>query len=421
MSFQQGLSGLNAASKGLDIVGNNVANSSSVGFKSSTGHFADVYANSLSGTGAGSIGIGTNLTAVVQQFTQGNITATENPLDLAVNGGGFFRLSDNGVVSYTRNGQFLLDKDGYLVNTQGLRVSGYGADANGNVIASAPTDLQLSTADLPPQTTSAVTALLNIDSRLTQPATALFSPNDATSFNNSTSLSTYDSLGNPHVLSYYFVKTAAPNNWQMYATVDGTPQTNVDLGAGAGTPVNLTFNTAGQLTTAMPLTATVDLAQVAIDLGQVNGATTPLSFTVDFTGTSQFGSPFGVNSLSQDGYTAGRLAGLAVTKDGIITGRYTNGQSRDLGQVILADFANSNGLKPVGDTRWIETAESGPALVSTPGSGGLGVLQPAAVENANVDLTAELVNMITLQRVYQANAQTIKTQDALLQTLVNLR
>jgi flagellar hook protein FlgE len=421
MSFQQGLSGLNAASKGLDVVGNNVANASSVGFKSSSAHFADVYANSLGGAGGSNIGIGTKLAAVVQQFSQGNITATENPLDLAINGGGFFRLSDSGTINYTRNGQFQVDKDGYLVTVQGQRVTGYGADANGNIVASAPVDIQLSTADLPPRDTSAINALLNLDSRLNPPTTAVFSPTDATSFNNSTSLSIYDTLGNAHVMSYYFIKTAVPNGWELYATVDGTSENNVDLGAGAGNPVTMTFDTSGQLTTAMPYNVSVDLNQVAIDLGQVNGANTPLNFTSDFSGTSQFGAPFGVNTLAQDGFTSGRLSGLAVTSDGVISGRYTNGQTRDLGQVVLADFPNANGLKPIGDTQWVETAQSGPALVSTAGSGTLGLLQPSAVENANVDLTAELVDMITLQRMYQANAQTIKTQDALLQTLVNLR
>ena len=421
MSFQQGLSGLNAASKGLDVVGNNVANASSVGFKSSDAHFADVYANSLGGAGGSNIGIGTKLAAVVQQFSQGNITATENPLDLAINGGGFFRLSDSGTINYTRNGQFQVDKDGYLVTVQGQRVTGYGADANGNIVASAPVDIQLSTTDLPPRDTAAISAVLNLDSRLNPPVTAVFSPSDATSFNNSTSLSVYDTLGNPHVLSYYFIKTAVPNGWEIYATVDGTSENNVDLGAGAGNPVTMTFDTSGQLTTAMPYNLSVDLNQVAIDLGQVNGANTPLNFTTDFSGTSQFGAPFGVNTLAQDGFTSGRLSGLAVTSDGVISGRYTNGQTRDLGQVVLADFPNANGLKPIGDTQWVETAQSGPALVSTAGSGTLGLLQPSAVENANVDLTAELVDMITLQRMYQANAQTIKTQDALLQTLVNLR
>ena len=421
MSFQQGLSGLNAAAKGLDVIGNNIANTNTAGFKASGAQFADVYASSLSGTGASAIGIGTKLAAVVQQFSQGNLTTTNNPLDIAINGGGFFRLSDNGATTYTRNGQFQLDKDGYVVNSGGFRVTGYQADANGNIVASAPLEIQISASDLTPNPTGAVTALLNIDARSAQPTTAVFSPADPTSFNSSTSLSIYDSLGNPHVLSYYFVKTAAPNQWEMYATVDGTAVTNVDLGGGAGAPATVSFNTAGQLTSAMPLNASVDLAQVATDLGLVNGATTPLNFTVDLRGTTQFGSAFGVNSLTQDGYTAGRLAGLAVSETGVISGRYTNGQSRNLAQLVLANFTNPQGLKPLGNNQWTETADSGPAPIGAPGSGSLGLLNPAAVEDSNVDLTAELVNMITMQRAYQANAQTIKTQDSLLQTIVNLR
>lgn len=421
MSFQQGLSGLNAAAKGLDVVGNNIANTSTVGFKASTAQFADVYASSLTGAGATSIGIGTKLAAVSQQFSQGNLTTTNNPLDLAINGGGFFRMSDNGAIAYSRNGQFLLDKDGYMVNSQGLGLTGYRADANGNIVPSAPIEIQISTSDIAPRTTTTAGLVLNIDSRSAQPAAAVFNPTDPASFNNTTSLSIYDSLGNPHVVSYYFVKTATANQWDMFATVDGTAPANIDLGAGAGNPATINFSTSGLLTTAMPLTATIDLAQVATDLGLVNGATTPLSFSVDLLGTTQFGSAFGVNSLTQDGYTSGRLAGLAVTQEGVISGRYSNGQSRNLAQVVLTSFNNAQGLKPLGNNLWTETADSGAAQVGVPGSGALGVLTPAAVEDSNVDLTAELVNMITMQRAYQANAQTIKTQDSLLQTIVNLR
>jgi flagellar hook protein FlgE len=421
MSFQQGLSGLNAAAKSLDVIGNNIANTSTVGFKASTAQFADVYASSLTGAGASAIGIGTKLAAVTQQFTQGNLTTTNNPLDIAINGGGFFRMSENGIVSFSRNGQFMVDKDGYVTNTQGLKATGYQADANGNVVASAPVEIQLSTSDIAPRTTSTATAVLNVDSRQAPPVTATFDPADPTSFNNTTSLSVYDSLGNPHVVSYYFVKTATANEWSMYATVDGTATSNVDLGGGAGVAATVTFNTAGQLTTAMPFTATIDLDQVSTDLGLVNGATSPLGFTVDLRGSTQFGSPFGVNALTQNGYTAGRLAGLSVGQDGVIAGRYSNGQSRDLAQLVLASFSNAQGLKPIGNNLWTETADSGPAQVGVPGSAALGALTPAAVEDSNVDLTAELVNMITMQRAYQANAQTIKTQDSLMQIIVNLR
>lgn len=421
MAFQQGLSGLNAASKGLDVIGNNIANSNTVGFKSSQAQFADVYANSLLGGGGNAVGIGTQVATVAQQFSQGNISSTSNPLDIAINGNGFYRLSDNGVVSYSRNGQFQLDQGGYVVNAQGLRLTGYGADANGIIVPSNPDDLRIDTADIPPQVTTNLDATLNLDSRSAVPVTAVFNPNDPTSYNNSTSVTLYDTLGNPHLLSLYFVKTAAPNGWNTYGTVDGTPTSNINLGAGAGNPAGLAFSTSGVLTTAMPLNISIDLAAVATSLGTVNGAVTPLAFTLDFRGSTQFGSKFGVNSLAQDGYTSGRLAALGVSDEGVIQGRYSNGQSRNIGQIVLASFNNAQGLKPLGDNQWAESSSSGPAAVGAPGTGSLGTVQAAAVEDSNVDLTAELVNMITMQRAYQANAQTIKTQDSLLQTLVNLR
>ncbi|MBI3529249.1 MAG: flagellar hook protein FlgE [Betaproteobacteria bacterium] len=420
MAFQQGLSGLNAASKGLDVIGNNIANSNTVGFKSSQAQFADVYANSLLG-GGNAVGIGTQVATIAQQFSQGNVSSTSNPLDVAINGNGFFRMSDNGAITFSRNGQFQLDKAGFIVNAQGLSLTGYPVDANGLIVPSSPTPLQIPTGDIAPQVTTTMDATLNLDARLAQPVTATFDPADPTSYNNSTSLTLYDTLGNPHLLSMFFVKTATPNQWNTFATVDGTPAANVDLGGGAGVATPLDFSTGGVLTTAMPITATIDLAAVATDLGLVNGATTPLTFTMDFRGTSQFGSSFGVSSLAQNGYTSGRLAGLAVGQDGIIQGRYSNGQSRNIGQIVLANFNNPQGLKPLGNNQWAEASDSGPAAVGAPSTGSLGLLQASSVEESNVDLTAELVNMITMQRAYQANAQTIKTQDSILQTLVNLR
>jgi flagellar hook protein FlgE len=412
MGFQSGLSGLNTSSKNLDVIGNNVANASVVGFKTAQAQFADVFANSLTGAGAGQIGIGSKVATVAQQFTQGNISVTSNPLDIAVNGKGFFRMDQSGAVSYTRNGQFRFDSQGFVVNSNGLNLTGYGVDANGNILPAAPSAIQISFADVPPQTTAQFVLGMNFDSRETQPATALFSPTDPTSYNFSTSGNTFDSLGNAHPFSLYFVKTATAGQWQMYGTVDGGPPADVDLGAGAGNPVTLDFDNTGQLTTGMPLNASLTIT---------SGAVTPLAFTFDVTGSTQYGSDFGVNTLSQNGYASGRLAGFNVSDDGILIGRYTNGQSRNLAQIVLADFRNLQGLKPLGDNLWEETADSGLAIVGTPNSGSLGVLQSSAVEDSNVDLTAELVNMITAQRVYQANAQTIKTQDAILQTLVNLR
>lgn len=405
MSFQQGLSGLNAAAKNLDVIGNNVSNASTVGFKQSQAQFADVYANSLTGAGGSGIGIGVKVAQVAQQFTQGNITATNNPLDMAINGGGFFRMDNGGEIAYQRNGQFQLDKNGYIVNPTGGQLTGYTANAAGVLSTGAPAPLAINTADLTPQATTEVNAVLNLDSTETALAAASFDMNDPTTYHSSTAASVYDSLGNQHTLQTYYVKTG-PGTWNVYASSDGTPI------PAAGTAVStLTFNGSGVLTGG---------GQFSVTAPVTTGAN-PITAAFDFTGTTQFGSPFSVNTLNQDGYTSGRLAGFNIGADGTLLGRYTNGQSAVLGQVVLANFANPNGLQQIGNNLWTETATSGTPLVGTPDSGGLGVLQSSAVEDSNVDLTAELVNMITAQRVYQANAQTIKAQDAVLQTLVNLR
>lgn len=409
MSFQQGLSGLNAASKSLDVIGNNVANAGTVGFKGSQAQFADVFSAALGGGGASQVGIGTKLAAVVQQFTQGNITSTANPLDIAINGDGFFRMSQNGAVTYSRNGQFQLDKDGFIVNNNKLHLTGYDVDATGQIVATTPVELQFTASkqSLPSNPTGDIDVGLNLDSRAAVPSVGVFDPNNPLSYNSSTSTSVYDSLGNSHILALYFVKQAAPvNTWDVEATFDGTVV--------APAPGTLTFNGSGALTTAMPLAPPVSIVLA-------NGATTPLVFSLDFTGSTQFGSNFGVNTLSQDGFASGTLSGFNIGADGVIQGRYTNGQSKNLGQVVLTSFANPQGLQPLGNNQWSQTPESGQPLVGAPGTGKLGVMQSAAVEDANVDLTGELVNMITAQRIYQANAQTIKTQDAVLQTLVNLR
>jgi flagellar hook protein FlgE len=412
MAFQQGLSGLNSASKNLDVISNNVANATVVGFKNSRAIFADVFANSLSGAGASEVGIGSKVAAVAQQFSQGNVSSTNNPLDVAINGNGFYRMSKDGAITFSRNGQFHLDANGFLVNTDNLRVTGYGVDAAANIIATAPIDIQLSTADIPPFATTTFRFGANLDAGATPPTAAVFDTADPTSYNNTTSGTVYDSLGNAHVLSYYFVKTPVSGRWNMHASIDGTATTNVDLSAGAGNPLVLNFNSSGALTTAMPVTANLTIG---------GGATTPVSIRLDMSATSQFGSPFSVNTLFQDGYASGRLAGINIGADGTIKGRYTNGQSQNLAQIVLASFANPNGLKPLGQNQWSDSPDSGLPVIGTPGSGSLGVVQSSAVEDSNVDLTAELVSMITAQRVYQANAQSIKTQDEVLQTLVNLK
>ena len=424
MSFQQGLSGLNAASKQLEVIGNNVANANTVGFKQSRAEFADVFANSLTGGGGTQIGIGTNLSTVAQQFTQGNVTSTNNSLDIAINGGGFFRMTNNGAVTYSRNGQFKMDKDGYIVDAASKRLTGYSADAAGTLQKGAPVDLKINSSDLQPKPTAKIVGLVNLDSRKATPAVTPFNPTDPTTYSDSTAVTVFDSLGNSHTLQSFFVKDPAPNVWKVYTTADGisttalpTPTATMTFPA-SGTGLNPTSVPASPTpVTFAPLNPPIPPATVPT----IATGAAAVTLTIDYSGSTQFGSNFSINSLSQDGYTSGRLAGFNTGADGTIVGRYSNGQSRTLGQVVLASFANPNGLQSLGGNAWSESSTSGAPLVGVPSSGTLGVLQSSAVEDSNTDLTAELVNMITAQRYYQANAQTIKTQDQVLQTLVNLR
>lgn len=416
MGFQQGLSGLFGSAQSLDVIGNNIANTSTVGFKSSTTQFADVYATSLTGTGTLQVGIGTQVTDIAQKFTQGNTSVTNNPLDMAINGEGFFRMDNAGLISYTRNGQFQLDKDGYVVNNSNMRLTGYSVDASGVVVQAAPAPIQVSFADIAPNATTVASLVLNLDASKTVPVTGAFDPADATSYNNSTAITLYDSLGNSHAMTLYFVQSGTVNEWDVYGRlqVDDDTSVGVDFGAGAGAALTLEFDTDGQLTTTMPL------AGVEADLSAI-GATTPLTFDLNLGGSTQYGSNFGVNSVSQDGYSSGRIASLSISQNGLILGNYTNGQSNVLGQVALANFINPRGLQSLGNNQWAETSESGQPIVGAPGSGTLGIVQSGAVEESNVDLTAELVNLIIAQRMYQANAQTIRAQDQILQTLINIR
>ncbi|MCK9201649.1 MAG: flagellar hook protein FlgE [Gallionella sp.] len=423
MGFQQGLSGLNAAAKNLDVIGNNVANSGTVGFKQSFAQFSDMYAASLSGSGSLQIGIGTKVANVVQQFTQGNVTNTTNPMDTAISGPGFFRMVDaGGAITYSRNGQFQLDKNGFLVNNQGNQVTGY-MPVNGAIVQAQLQPLQFATADLTPVMSSNLTVGLNLDSRTALPVNTAFNPVDPASYNSSTSLSVYDSLGGSHVATLYFqrqsngaVPPAATNNWNAYLTVDGAAVAGATAVPPATELAQLQFDSLGKLVApvgGLATSATLFPASVTVDPTQV------LNF--DFGQSTQYGGNFGVNSLSQDGYASGRLSGFTTSSDGVILGRYTNGQSRPLGQIVLANFTSPQGLQPLGNNAWAETSASGQPLPGIPGSSSLGLLQSSAVEDSNVDLTAELVSMITAQRVYQANAQTIKAQDTILQTIVNLR
>ncbi|AZT83690.1 flagellar hook protein FlgE [Marinobacter sp. NP-4(2019)] len=636
MAFNTGLSGLRAASVDLDVTGNNIANASTVGFKSSSAQFGDLYASGFLSSGNNPVGDGVRVQDVKQSFGQGNISFTDNGLDMAINGDGFFVLNNGGEIRYSRAGQFGIDKDGFVTNNQNMRVQGFTADDDGN-LSGIRGDLQVETDNLAPRRTTNLRTDLNLDSResvlenrirdlgedlnvadldgdlfqieysdgttsqlidigtgqpandvaellgsqkgvnasartqfdlseqfdmaqlasdlsdpdfeltislngsdnvtfrgsdgindldslaaaindselntlqaqvsdtgddisitdsrgftvdmayttgsagsqsfsapergnlfvtterevtgvLTDPAgtgafeaafaagetriTNEFNPLDQRTYNHATSTTIYDSLGNSHELTQFFVKEPSPGDgvgqseWSIYMQIDGEMVAGTDE-----TPYTARFNQDGELQSINgdPNGEIVVDDWVPKDAnGLPNGAdgppapgeevVTPIpdppttsAFVVDLSETTQYGSAFGVNDQNQNGYTTGRLSGLDVSDQGVLFARYTNGQSKALGQVALAAFNNTDGLSPVGETTWVETFESGQPIIGAPDTGTLGSIKASSVEDSNVDLSAELVNLIIAQRNYQANAKTIETSDAVTQTIINLR
>ncbi|MBE0485083.1 flagellar hook protein FlgE [Marinobacter sp.] len=633
MAFNTGLSGLRAAAVDLDVTGNNIANASTVGFKGSKVQFGDLYASGFLSGGTNPIGDGVRVQDVTQSFGQGNISFTDNGLDMAISGDGFFILNNNGEIRYSRAGQFGIDKDGFVTNNQNMRVQGFTADDDGN-LSGIRGDLQIETDNLAPRRTTNLRSDLNLDSResvlesrvvdfqtvsmgdltaddvfrvvysdgtsspditldqnlsardaagiinqqrglsasattavilgdefdigalndalsqsdtefrleldgqnvplslngvsslqgladainassatslsaslvdggndiriidnrgsnvgisfasvaagVDQPLEAFagdvniqsdrtvqdiqpvganseiadafaggdlritnsFNPLDQRTYNHATSTTIFDSLGNSHELTQFYVKNPSPGNgigvseWSVYLQIDG------ELVAGTDTsPFTARFNESGVLQSVNgdPNGEIVVADWVPKDPnGEPNGAdgpplpgqevVTPIpeppttsAFVVDLGNTTQFGAAFGVNDQRQNGFSTGRLSGLDVSDQGVIFARYTNGQSKSLGQVALASFKNTNGLSPVGETTWVETFESGQPIIGAPDTGTLGSIKASSVEESNVDLSAELVNLIIAQRNYQANAKTIETSDAVTQTIINLR
>jgi len=426
-TFQQGLSGLNAAQRGLEVIANNVSNANVIGFKSSQAQFADVFARAFSGgSGGNNIGLGTQLSGVQQSFKQGNLSVTGNPLDLGINGEGFFKMdSVSGEKVYTRNGQFKLDSAGNVINAKGDFLLGFPFDSSTNRPLDNPARILIPQGSVAPSSTKATSLELNLDARKDE-ITAAFDPADLSTYNDSTSMTVYDQLGESHVFSVYFRKTdAATNTWEVQSTLDGeVVQVNDEAGAANNT---LTFNADGTLDTAS------GNGKFQIDLaGYVSSATgkpfslaaAPLAadtFTFDMSNVTQFGSAFAVQNIDQDGYESSPYSGFDVGADGTLTVSYANGQTKDIAKIGLFKFKNPEGLQPLGSNGWLATEAAGPELISLSDETAFGVIQSGALEEANVDLTAELVAMISAQRIYQANSQSIKTQDSLLQTISNLR
>lgn len=552
MAFQQALSGLASSSKAIDVTSNNIANASTVGFKAGNALFQDVFASALTGASStGQVGIGSASNVVRQQFTQGGLTTTGNPLDMAINGNGFFIVQRNdGSLAYSRNGQFEADADGFIVTPLGERLQGIQAvngivNPNGAlqslIIPSEPIAAR-ATQDLPgaagvrlvanlnaeqaptvqpfvwpafdpansasytgsgpitvqitdddgvaqdvdiyvrrnptgldewevfypddpadptsfssvvlsgagpvgvtvpilsatnstPQdldltfsfaagsgwsVSGALTVGGSVDTTPAFPTAAVIEPTLAIdpanpdSYNSTTSLTVFDSLGLEHTLSLYFARVDNGNNWQVWASLDGGPPDRLFNGNGA----DLSFSTTGSPLGGTAGTSFTFPSSGSFDLGP---AVDPLSFTVDLSRLTQFGSGFAVTELAQNGFTEGRLVGISVDRTGTIQGRYSNGRTQALGQVQLQTFTNPNGLVSLGNNLWEATPAAGANQPQPPGVGLNGVISAGVVEDSNVDLTRELVQLIIQQRNYQANAQSIRTQDQLLQTVVNLR
>ncbi|WP_109407817.1 flagellar hook protein FlgE [Proteus genomosp. 4] len=416
MSFSQAVSGLNAAAANLDTIGNNISNSATYGFKGANVSFADVFA----GSGAG---LGVKVAGISQNFKDGSITTTNRPTDVAISGGGFFRIEDqNGGVFYSRNGEFGKDKNGFLTNMQGMRVTGYPVQVvdGKNVVqkGATPTPIVIPTDMMNASATDKINMAVNLNSGEEKPAKAPFDSKDGDTYNFSTNVTTYDSLGNEHNLNLFFVKTK-DNEWKVYgqdtSTKDtaGAPSAHQELGT-------LDYSTGGVLNSFTPAAVTPP-ATPGFAIASLNGSA-PSTITLDFTGsTQQKVSESSVSKLAQNGYQAGEFTNFRIEQDGSIMATYSNQQSQVVGQIALANFANAGGLSSQGDNMWSETNGSGSPIVGVAGSGVFGKLTNNALEASNVDMSQELVNMIVAQRNYQSNAQTIKTQDQILQTLVSLR
>lgn len=409
MPFNIGLSGLNSAQADLDTTGNNVSNAGTTGFKKSRAEFGDVYAQSFGGTSQTAIGAGSRLLAVTQQFQQGQTEFTENGLDLAIDGEGFFQLDDGGNTVYSRAGEFQVDRDGFIVNSQGQNLQGYVADdgdADPADLGGTPDNLRLQTGEGAPQVTSEIDAQLNLqsDAEVIEGGFQLVDgAADPDSYNFSTSLTIYNGQGERQDAEAYFTKTDN-NEWEAYLAVNGEVVNEND-------PKVLSFDANGELDVD-DTTFTFDPPEPPFEDGEI---------TVDFAGSTQYGSDFGVSDLSQDGFAPGTLTDIDIDNEGVVFARYSNGQSDVLGQVVLADFDNPQGLEQLGNNNWAETFASGGPTVNAPGSGGTGLIQAGALEASNVDIAQELVNLITAQRNFQANSQTISTADTVTQTIINIR
>ncbi len=405
MSFRTSVSGMNAANTDLNVTAHNIANVNTTGFKQSRAEFGDLFAVSSYGLSRSAVGAGVRIQAVAQQFAQGNIDFTGRSLDMAISGQGFFTLSNNGSMVYSRAGNFGVDRDGYVVNPAGHRLQVFQPNASGGFDVGRMSDLRMPNGDAPPLATNRISVETNLPADAPQPALAPFDPLDPTTYNYTTAVTVYDSLGGAHNQSMYFVKTANPNEWEMYNYIDGAAVGGANL---------LTYSSSGELTSPAP-------PNITLPSHTTTNGSTQLDISLDLGKSTQYGEKFSVQSLSQNGYTTGRLTDIEISSEGVVSARYTNGVSEPMGQIAMTNFVNHQGLQPLGDNVWAQTYSSGEPRRGQAMSADFGMIQGGGLEASNVDLTEQLVNMITAQRNFQANAQMISTQDQIMQTVINIR
>lgn len=415
MAFGTALTGLNAASEALNVTGNNIANAGTTGFKQSRAEFGDIYSQAYGGISNKAVGSGVQLQQVAQEFGQGTMKNTGNNLDLAISGNGFFVLNANGSQVYSRAGAFQVNKNGYVVNSQGQLLQAYApvkaTGSNPTFNQGSLSNLKLSTSLGAPQATSTVNAQLNLNAQAPSLGTGTITPSNTSTYTYSTPVTVYDSLGSPHTATMYFRKDSTS------ATTPQSTQWSVLTKIGSQTlsttPSTITFDGNGNLT--VPSNGQITLGSYTPSTGAA-----PINLTLNLKGTTMYGNSSTVNSLTQNGYTTGSLSGINVSNTGVVSARYTNGQSQALGQVALANFTNPQGLQPIGNTAWAQTYASGTDRLGAPGSGTFGQIQSGSLENSNVKLANQLVNLITEQRNYQANAKVITTANAVTRTIIQM-
>lgn len=417
------LSGLNAANQQLSVISNNIANSNTTGFKSAVAKFADVYAQN--GAVGSQVGLGVKVAGVVQDFTEGSLTLTGKTLDLSISNNDFFVLgTPAGGQTYTRSGSFSTDSSGNIVDVAGNKLKGYAYSGTGaaQVLTSTLAPLTISTTAAAPSATTSATTKINLDSSATVPATAVFNPADPTSYNSRSDLTVYDSLGNSHTLTSFYVKTAVANTWNLHSYLDQGTAAQLGPSGGDTVPANnfatMVFNSSGAITgVGLPVAATPTSRTLTFAIA--NGATAPLTIEHNFASSTQYASTTAVSSSTQDGYTSGKVTSISVSTSGVISANYSNGTTNNLGKVVTARFTNPQGLQILSDNQWVETSSSGTALIQSANSDS--AIRSGNLENSNVDLAKNLVDLISAQRYFQANTQAIQVANTTLDAIINIR